>query len=217
MQFEERLSNRDAWSIGGRCSAARVLDLLNTKTVFLVVRECFYGTTRFEDFVTRIGTSAPAVSRALNQLKAAGVIVPVLYREPGRRAHDEYRLTEAGEDLLPVFLSMMQWGDKYLQEGSPPLSFFEAGTGRAMRVRVTADPAPETVSDDIEIRANRSLTPSDAEYRLDGCPRAVFGRLGACRGPAGRSGLTARRLPGVPRVGGFPGAAVAAPARAPAG
>src|SRR6185437_6493967 len=78
MQFEERLRNRDAWSIGGRCSTARVLDLLNTKTVFLVVRECFYGTTRFEDFVTRIGTSAPAVSRALNQLKAAGVIVPVL-------------------------------------------------------------------------------------------------------------------------------------------
>ena len=154
MQFEERLRNRDAWSIGGRCSTARVLDLLNTKTVFLVVRECFYGTTRFEDFVTRIGTSAPAVSRALNQLKAAGVIVPVLYREPGRRAHDEYRLTEAGEDLLPVFLSLMQWGDKYLQEGSPPLSFFEANTGRAMRVRVTADPAPETVSDDIEIRAN---------------------------------------------------------------
>lgn len=157
MQFEERLRNRDAWSIGGRCSAARVLDLLHTKTVFLVVRECFYGTTRFEDFVTRIGTSAPAVSRALNQLKAAGVIVPVLYREPGRRAHDEYRLTEAGEDLLPVFLSLMQWGDKYLQEGSPPLSFFEADTGRAMRVRVTADPAPETVSDDIEIRANSAL------------------------------------------------------------
>jgi hypothetical protein len=91
--------------------------------------------------------------------RTAGVIVPVLYREPGRRAHDEYRLTEAGEDLLPVLLSLMQWGDKYLQEGSPPLSFFEADTGRAMRVRVTADPAPETVSDDIEIRANPARRP----------------------------------------------------------
>jgi DNA-binding HxlR family transcriptional regulator len=157
MKFEERLSDRDTWSIGDRCSAARVLDLLATRTAFLVVRECFYGTTRFDDFVTRIGASAPAVSRALKQLKAAGIVAPVLYREPGKRAHDEYRLTAAGEDLLPVFLSLMQWGDKYLQEGRPPLSFVSADTGRAMRVRVTADAAAETKSDDIEIRLNPAL------------------------------------------------------------
>ncbi|MEU9021500.1 helix-turn-helix domain-containing protein [Actinomadura sp. NPDC048394] len=154
MNFEERLSDRDAWTIGDRCSAGRVLDLLSTKTVFLVVRECFYGTTRFDDFVARIGASAPAVSRALKQLKVAGVVEPVLYREPGSRARDEYRLTRAGEDLLPVFLSLMQWGDKYLQEDRPPLSFVEAGTGRPVRARVTAEPAPEAMSDNIEIRLN---------------------------------------------------------------
>jgi len=154
MTFEERLRDRDAWSIGDGCSAGRVLDRLSTKTVFLVVRECFYGTTRFEDFVARIGTSAPAVARALRQLESARIVARVPYREPGRRARDEYRLTEAGEDLLPVFLSLMQWGDKHLQDGRPPLSFVEARTGRAMEVRVTADPAPETMSDDIEIRLN---------------------------------------------------------------
>ncbi|MFD4631135.1 winged helix-turn-helix transcriptional regulator [Streptomyces sp. NPDC058284] len=154
MNFEERLHDRDAWSVGDGCSAARVLDLLTTKTVFLVVRECFYGTTRFEDFVERIGASAPAVSRALKQLKAAQIVAPVPYREPGSRAREEYRLTEAGEDLLPVFLSLMQWGDKYLQEGRPPLTFVEAGTGRSVRAGVTADPAPEVASDDIEIRLN---------------------------------------------------------------
>ncbi|QYC38171.1 putative HTH-type transcriptional regulator YybR [Nonomuraea coxensis DSM 45129] len=157
MRFEERLGDRDAWSIGDGCSAARVLDLLSTKTVFLVVRECFYGTTRFDDFVARTGTSAPAVSRALKQLKAAGVVASALYREPGSRAREEYRLTEAGQDLLPVFLSLMQWGDTYLQEGRPPLSFVEAGTGRPVRVRVTADAAPETPCDDIEIRLNPAV------------------------------------------------------------
>ncbi|MEU7938231.1 winged helix-turn-helix transcriptional regulator [Microbispora bryophytorum] len=162
MKFEERLSDRDAWSIGDGCSAGRVLDLLSTKTVFLVVRECFYGTTRFDDFVTRVGASAPAVSRALRQLKAAGIVAPVAYREPGNRARDEYRLTEAGEDLLPVFLSLIQWGDRHLQDGRPPLSFVEAGTGRPIQVRVSAEPAPETVPetvpetlcDDIEIRVH---------------------------------------------------------------
>lgn len=154
MEFEERLRDRDAWSIGDGCSAERVLGLLSTKTVFLVVRECFYGTTRFEDFVTRIGTSAPAVSRALKQLESAEIVARAPYQEPGRRARDEYRLTEAGEDLLPVFLSLMQWGDKHLQEGRPPLTFVEPDTGRAIGVRVTAEQVRETPSPDIEIRLN---------------------------------------------------------------
>ncbi|MFG2230995.1 winged helix-turn-helix transcriptional regulator [Streptomyces sp. NPDC048723] len=154
MRFEKRLIDRDAWSIGDGCSAGRVLDLLSTRTVFMVVRECFYGTTRFEDFVARISTSAPSVSRALKQLESAGVVARTPYQEPGRRARDEYRLTEAGEDLLPVFLSLVQWGDKYLQDGHPPLSFVEADSGRTLSVRVTADPAPEPPSDDIEVRVH---------------------------------------------------------------
>jgi len=44
MEFERRLRDRHKWSIGDTCSVSRVLDLLSTKTVFLVVRECFYGT-----------------------------------------------------------------------------------------------------------------------------------------------------------------------------
>ena len=158
MEFERRLRDRHKWSIADTCSASRVLDLLSTKTAFLVVRECFYGTTRFEDFMERIGTSAPAVSRALKQLESAQIVTRVPYQEPGKRVHDEYRLTEAGENLLPVFLSLMQWGDKYLQNGQAPLSFVDADNGRMLGVRVTADiDEPATRSDDIEIRFN---TPS---------------------------------------------------------
>lgn len=158
MEFERRLRDRHQWSIGDRCSVSRVLDLLSTKTVFLVVRECFYGTKRFEDFIERIGTSAPAVSRALKQLESAQIVTRVPYQEPGKRVHDEYRLTEAGEDLLPVFLSLMGWGDKYLQNGHAPLLFVDADTGRTVGVRVTADiDDPATRSDDIQIRFN---TPS---------------------------------------------------------
>ncbi|MFG2880912.1 winged helix-turn-helix transcriptional regulator [Streptomyces sp. NPDC048297] len=159
MNFEERLRDPGPWPIGDACSAGRVLDLLNTRTAFLAVRELFYGTTRFDDFVTRIGASAPAVSRALAQLKAARIVKVVPYREPGSRAREEYRLTEAGEDLLPVFLSLVQWGDRYLQDGRPPLSFVDADSGRPVRVRVTADPAVEAASDDIEIRRHPDLQP----------------------------------------------------------
>ena len=155
MEFEGRLHDRRKWSVGDACSMSRALDLLSTKTMFLVVRECFYGTTRFEDFMERVGASAPAVSRALKQLESAQIVTRVPYQEPGKRVHDEYRLTEAGEDLLPVFLSLIQWGDKHLQNGRGPLSFVDADTGKTLTVHVTADiDEPVMRSDDIEIRFN---------------------------------------------------------------
>jgi len=153
MEFEKRLQDRQQWSIGDGCSMSKVLELLSTKTTFQVVRELFFGTTRFEDFVERIQTSAPAVSRALKQLESAHIVTRTPYQEPGRRARDEYRLTEAGEDLLPVFLSLVQWGDKYLQGGRATLSFVDADTGQCLGVRVTPETgAPAKRSSDIQIR-----------------------------------------------------------------
>jgi DNA-binding HxlR family transcriptional regulator len=156
MEFEKRLQDRQQWSIGEGCSMSKVLELLSTKTAFQVIRELFFGTTRFEDFVERIGTSAPAVSRALKQLELAQIVTRARYQEPGRRARDEYRLTEAGEDLLPVFMSLVQWGDTYLRDGPAPLSFVDADSGQTVEVRVTAD-SRMMRSEDIRIRRN---TPS---------------------------------------------------------
>jgi DNA-binding HxlR family transcriptional regulator len=155
MEFEERLQDRRQWSIGDGCSMSKVLELLSTKTTFQVVRELFFGTTRFEDFMERIPTSAPAVSRALKQLESAQIVVRIPYQEPGSRARHEYRLTHAGEDLLPVFMSLVQWGDTYLQDGPAPLSFVDADTGETVGVRVTTDTEPAGKrSADIRIRRN---------------------------------------------------------------
>jgi DNA-binding HxlR family transcriptional regulator len=153
MELETRLQDRQQWSIGDGCSMSKALELFSTKTTFQVVRELFFGTTRFEDFVERIGTSAPAVSRALKQLEIAQIVARVPYQEPGRRVRDEYRLTEAGEDFLLVFMSLVQWGDTYLQDRPAPLSFVDADTGQTLEVRVTTDTAtPGKRSADIRIR-----------------------------------------------------------------
>jgi DNA-binding HxlR family transcriptional regulator len=155
MEFEKPLQDRQQWSIGDACSMSKVLELLGTKTAFQVIRELFFGTTRFEDFVDRIGTSAPAVSRALKQLESARIVARIPYQVPGSRARHEYRLTEAGEDLLPVFMSLVQWGDAYLHDGAAPLSFVDADTGRPLGVCVTADAdSPTKRSADIRVRRN---------------------------------------------------------------
>jgi len=57
-----------------------------------------------------------------------------------------------------VVMSLAQWGNKYLHNGSPPLSFVDARTGEPVRVCVTTDSdLPETRSSDIEIRATFTL------------------------------------------------------------
>jgi DNA-binding HxlR family transcriptional regulator len=155
MEFEKASQDRQQWSIGEACSMSKVLELLSTKTAFQVVRELLFGTTRFDDFVERTESSAPAVSRALKQLEAARIVTRIPYHEPGRRARDEYRLTEAGEDLLPVFMSLTQWGDAHLQDGAAPLSFVDTATGQALEVRVIPETdAAKKGSADIEIRRN---------------------------------------------------------------
>jgi DNA-binding HxlR family transcriptional regulator len=159
MEFEQSSRDRQQWSIGDACSMSKVLELLSTKTAFQVVRELFFGTTRFDDFVERIESSAPAASRALKQLESARIVTRTPYQEPGSRARDEYRLTEAGEDLLPVFMALTQWGDAHLQNGPAPLSFVDAETGQTLEVRVTAGTDTGTEkkrSAEIQIRRNTS-------------------------------------------------------------
>jgi DNA-binding HxlR family transcriptional regulator len=159
MELDDALRDRRRWVIGDACSMTKTLELLSTKTVFQVVRELFFGTTRFDDFVERIGASAPAVSRALKQLDEAGVVARTTYREEGRRARDAYRLTAAGEDLLPVFLSLVRWGDAHLRDGAPSLSFVDATTGRPVEVRVTADAdAPAVAASDVVVRRASGTT-----------------------------------------------------------
>ncbi len=154
MEFERRLADRDRWH-ADQCSVAKVLDLLGTKTVFLVVRECFYGTTRFEDFVGRIGTSAPAVSRALRQLESAQIVARAPYQDAGSRTRDEYHLTPAGRDLLPVLLALTQWGDAHLQNDGAPLNYVDVDSGEPVRVRVTSDDVHDVDPESIQVRVGR--------------------------------------------------------------
>jgi hypothetical protein len=95
----------------------------------------------------QLADSAPALSRALKQLASAQIVTRVPYRSP-----------PAGENLLPVVMSLHLWGNKRLHNGSPPLSFVDARTGEPVWVCVTTDSdPPETRSSDIEIRATFTL------------------------------------------------------------
>ncbi len=80
---------------------ARALDVVSTRSAFLLLREAFYGTSRFDDFAERAGISEPVAAARLRELVAAGLLTREEYREPGQRSRLAYRLTEQGRGPVP--------------------------------------------------------------------------------------------------------------------
>lgn len=130
-----RLEERDAWE-ADTCPLGRALDVLRTKSAMLVVREVFYGASRFDELVRRTRLSEPVVSARLRELVADGLLEREEYREPGQRTRHGYRLTEKGADLGPVLVALMQWGDRWLGERSSGVRLEHHGCGEPVHVQL---------------------------------------------------------------------------------
>ncbi|MFF4884549.1 winged helix-turn-helix transcriptional regulator [Streptomyces nigra] len=94
------------------CSIARTLAVLGQKWNLLLLREAFLGRTRFAEF-QRIGIPNATLGQRLNDLVDAGLMERVTYQEEGERSREEYVLTEAGRDVLPVLAALSAWGDRH--------------------------------------------------------------------------------------------------------
>src|ERR1700752_4562584 len=72
--LQGRLADRDAWSAVGKCPIEKTMALLGTKSAMLIMREAYYGTTRFDDFWRRIGVTKAAVAARVSELVEAGLL-----------------------------------------------------------------------------------------------------------------------------------------------
>ncbi len=96
------------------------MQVVGTRSAMLLMREAYYGTTRFDDFAARVGITAAVAAKQLRKLVDAGLLTREPYQEPGQRTRHEYLLTESGHDLMPAVLALGQWGRKHLpRQGSP--------------------------------------------------------------------------------------------------
>ena len=102
------------------CSIARTLDVVGERWALLVVREVFLGNHRFDQMVRRTGAPRDTLTARLRTLVEAGVLERRQYSDHPPRF--EYQLTDAGRDLYPVILALLQWGDTHRAgEEGPPL------------------------------------------------------------------------------------------------
>jgi DNA-binding HxlR family transcriptional regulator len=107
------------------CSAARTLALVGEKWTLLLLREAYYGTRRFTDFQARLGLARNLLTARLQTLVDGGLLTRVPYREPGTRTRHEYRLTDAGRELFPVLVALLQWGDTHLADVGGPAAVLQ--------------------------------------------------------------------------------------------
>lgn len=117
-------------NILGTCPVDRGLMRVGDRWSMLVLRDIERGMTRYEQLRTSLGIAPNILSRRLSALAEAGLIVKTRYSQ--RPPRDEYLLTDAGRDFLPILMAIGAWGRKYNGEGALS-QHFDAETGKAVR------------------------------------------------------------------------------------
>jgi DNA-binding HxlR family transcriptional regulator len=94
------------------CGISAALEVVGERWSFLILRGAFNGLRHFEEFQGNLGIARNILSNRLGRL----VEHEILKREPdpADRRKVTYRLTEKGRDLLPVLLSLRQWGERWV-------------------------------------------------------------------------------------------------------
>ncbi|WP_182379398.1 helix-turn-helix domain-containing protein [Nocardioides sp. WS12] len=148
-----RLAQRGDVALGDRCPIDRTLQVIGNRTTLLLLREIFYGASRFDSLVKRVGVTEAVAAQRLRQLVDIGILAKEPYREPGQRTRHAYALTDAGHDLLPVVLSLLQWGATHTQGGGPTVTHADCGEPVQVEVRCGAGHAVD--EDDVVVGSRR--------------------------------------------------------------
>lgn len=114
----------------GRSSIAQCLQVIGDRWSSLLLRSSFVGIRRFDQFQQDLGIAESILSQRLSRLIDEDVLTRRRYQEHPPR--HEYVLTEKGLALYPVYLSILVWGDRWLQGDGPVLSLTHRPCGASV-------------------------------------------------------------------------------------
>jgi DNA-binding HxlR family transcriptional regulator len=148
------LHPRGSWT-AKNCTIAKALDVVGSRSAFLILREAFYGTTRFDDFAERARVSEPVAASRLRELVEEGLLEREDYREPGQRTRQRYRLTDKGADLFPALVALMQWGNRWLDDRGGPVELRHRGCGEPVEAQLACAAGHVVGPDELDLAAHR--------------------------------------------------------------
>jgi DNA-binding HxlR family transcriptional regulator len=152
IRLDGALSRRDNQPLGEYCPIERALALLRTRSAVQVLREAFYGATRFEEFTARTALTDATTAARLRELVRAGILDKRAYQVPGQRRRHEYVLTRSGAELMPAVLGLFQWANEHAPPPYPPTMSHD-GCGEVVRIAAHCAAGHEVELDDITVTA----------------------------------------------------------------
>lgn len=111
------------------CPVARSLSCLGDAWSMLILRDASLGLARFDQFRTSLGIAPSILTRRLAVLMEEGLLEKRRYSE--RPPRDEYVLTDAGRDFIPVLTMIGAWGQKH--RGTGMTRYIDAETGKEVK------------------------------------------------------------------------------------
>ena len=95
-----------------QCSIAAALEVVGERWSFLILRGAFNGLKHFEEFQSTLGIARNILSNRLARLVDHDILMR--QPDPADRRKIAYRLTDKGRELLPVLISLRQWGERWV-------------------------------------------------------------------------------------------------------
>lgn len=110
-----------------QCPIARSLDHVGEWWSLLIIRDAMHGLSRFDEFQKSLGISPNILTRRLTTLVEGGLMEKQLYSE--RPPRYQYVLTSRGQELSPVLIALLSWGNNHLAPEGASIQLMDAQTG----------------------------------------------------------------------------------------
>lgn len=141
------------------CSLARALGAVGDWWTLLILRDAFFGATRFGEFQRSLGIARNILAARLEALVASRILA-----RGGTATRPRYTLTDKGRELLPALVALMQWGDRWESGDRPPVLLTDA-SGRALaRMRVANRGGEVVDADTIRFSPGPGATPATRAF-----------------------------------------------------
>ena len=120
--------------------------MLGERWVLPILRASYFRARTFEDYLAATGIARNVLAERLRRLVDHGILEKRPYEQAGSRTRSEYRLTEAGLDLYPVIVAMMQWGNRHAGfDAGPPLVLRHRTCGEITEPRMVCSECGEAI------------------------------------------------------------------------
>jgi len=167
---------RESWSPDADCGIAHALGVVGDWWTLLIVRDVARGYDRFDALATELRISRRVLTERLAHLQERGVVT----REPYQQApvRYRYRLTDRGRALLPVLVTLQDWGDRWVLGDGELTGTADDDEPQAHRVRELIG---TRIPDGLRLPASHDGRTEPADLLAGDRPTVVFAYPGTSR------------------------------------